>query len=222
MIDFLEHTGVGASYKSTLEHVSLIAGEVQKNIANNKGVYVPPGLRKNQTIYAAIDNIDAKVDTPDGKESFHALAATVFQKDAEQGATSEPIISPLQFDVKPSTMKLTNVPLTGVELLPCSIVGTPRPKTSPYYPEFKVFQHTDKLVESEQCINAWLLGQFFCRQATLTDTQSVEHVVTTEAASVISNDPDVLEMPSSLSQSSNSTVTDAQTEEQIVTREVSP
>ena len=33
MIDILEqHAGVGASYKSTLEHVSLTAGEVKKNI----------------------------------------------------------------------------------------------------------------------------------------------------------------------------------------------
>lgn len=77
MIDILKHAGVGTSYKSTLEHVSQIPGEVQTNIIDT-GVYVPPGLIKGQTIYAALDHIDAKIDTPDAH--FMPLQQLHFRK----------------------------------------------------------------------------------------------------------------------------------------------
>ena len=55
------------SYKNTLECAGKIVGAVQKNIKENKGVYIPPVLVKGQTLRVAMDNIDAKVDTSDEK-----------------------------------------------------------------------------------------------------------------------------------------------------------
>ena len=77
LIDLMAKSGVGILYQATAKCVTQIACAVQKNISDNNGTYIPPGLRSNTPLRAAIDNIDAKVDTPDGKSSFHALASTV-------------------------------------------------------------------------------------------------------------------------------------------------
>ena len=98
------------------------------------------------------------------------------------------MVGPLQLGAKSLTMKLKNVPLTGVELLPCDIMGAPKPKTSPHYPEFQVFQHMDKLQESEQCITAWLLGIFFCRQISIStdnETQTMDQPTTSVATTAV-------------------------------------
>ena len=49
------------------------------NIAEND-VYIPPGLLKSKQVLGSLDNIYAKVDTPDGKNSFHATAMGVYQE----------------------------------------------------------------------------------------------------------------------------------------------
>ena len=65
-----------------MNNVNRIACAEHENIASNDGVYVQPCLLKYQPLRAVIDNIDAKVDTPDGEKTafkFHALAGSVFQ-----------------------------------------------------------------------------------------------------------------------------------------------
>ena len=68
LLDLLSHAGTGISYKQTMNNVNKIACAVHENISSNDGVYVPLCLLKYQPLRTAIDNIDAKVDTPDGKK----------------------------------------------------------------------------------------------------------------------------------------------------------
>ena len=90
-----------------------IANAVQSNINNNNGGSVPDGLRKGIATMFSIDNVDCKVDTPDGKDSFHGL----------------------DFINAPAT-KLCNIPKLVLPLFPYQIMGSPKPQESPQYPNF--------------------------------------------------------------------------------------
>ena len=141
LIDLLSHAGVSVPYKHTLKRVTNIACAVKRNIDEHQGVYLPPGILYDKLFRASIDNIDAKVDTPDGKQSFHALAATVFQENSE---VEYNVTEKLNLDDKYES-KLKNVPNTVTLLKPCTISGSPKPQTSPYYPSFKPLSHQAEL-----------------------------------------------------------------------------
>ena len=51
-----------------------IASNVQSNMMKNGGIFVPPGLLKNIPVECSLDDIDAKVDTSDGHNTFHGTA----------------------------------------------------------------------------------------------------------------------------------------------------
>ena len=118
---------------------------------------------KNRPFIAAIDNIDAKVNTPDGKDSFHALAGTIFQQGVLPAETREYAADPLELDDKP-VERLNDVPKTGVDLIECPVIGNPKPKISPHYPEFQYFQLQDKVMESSRHDTAWLVVRYFNRK----------------------------------------------------------
>ena len=40
----------------------------KKKMSENGGIYVPPSLSPNTSLYFAIDNVDFQIDTPDGIE----------------------------------------------------------------------------------------------------------------------------------------------------------
>ena len=71
---------IGISYSHVTQVCSQIANAVIQNI-NEYGVYVPSGVVKGQFIRASGDNVDKKVDTKDGKNSFHAMAMCVISRD---------------------------------------------------------------------------------------------------------------------------------------------
>ena len=162
-LELISKAGTGVSYRHTLERVGQIARAVQNNIKENSGVYIPPGLVKGLTLRVAMDNIDAKVDTPDGKHSFHALAATAFQQAIQPGTTWEKASSPLQISSKVSS-KLGDIPKTGVTLIQCHIKGNPKPVSSPHYPNFKPFKHSQKLNDSFENELVWLLARYANRK----------------------------------------------------------
>ena len=68
----------GVSYSRVTHVCSQIANAVQENIKIN-GVFLPPGIVTGRAIRAAADNVDKRVDTHDGKNSFHAMASSVFK-----------------------------------------------------------------------------------------------------------------------------------------------
>ena len=161
MVDLVSHAGTGVSYNHTMQRINQIACGVQKNTEDH-GVYIPPTLLQNRPFIAAIDNIDAKVDTPDGKDSFHALAGAIFQEGCMPGEAVEYATEPVQLDQKIDTT-LKDVPKTGVELLECPVTGCPKPKSSPHYPQFKQFQHQDILTDASKHDMVWLLVRHYGR-----------------------------------------------------------
>ena len=52
----------------------------KKKMSENGGIYVPPSLSPNKSLYFAIDNVDFQTDTPDGKEQLHGITQVVFQE----------------------------------------------------------------------------------------------------------------------------------------------
>ena len=76
------------------------------------GIYIPPELHKQRRPRFSLDNIDAKVDASDGRNSFHATAMAVYQRKASTEDRSE-CIKPTQ-DVARS---LKDVPTTIVPLI---------------------------------------------------------------------------------------------------------
>ena len=74
--NLLSKCGVGISYSRVTHVCSQIANAMQKNIKTN-GVFLPPSIVTGCAIWASADNVD-KQHFCDGKNSFHAMASTVF------------------------------------------------------------------------------------------------------------------------------------------------
>ena len=92
LADVLSKSGVGVPYKRIKQCVTQIAEGVQQNIEEHAGNYVPPGLHRQERLRFSIDNIYAHVDTPDGKNSFHATAMVVYQREPTMDDSSrEPV-----------------------------------------------------------------------------------------------------------------------------------
>ena len=49
------------------------------NNTNPPGVFVPCTLDENHPIFLAINNVDLKIDTPDGKRLQHGTGTAVYQ-----------------------------------------------------------------------------------------------------------------------------------------------
>ena len=45
----------------------------------NNFIFIPPDFQKNRSTFFAIDNIDLKVDTLDGKNQLHGTAIAAYQ-----------------------------------------------------------------------------------------------------------------------------------------------
>jgi len=90
-VTLMSNANVGISYSRVSQVCNQIAQAVQKNMMDN-GVFVPPGLVKGRPILASADNVDKQVDTYDGKNSFHAMAMSVYQS---ASAGDETVVGPL-------------------------------------------------------------------------------------------------------------------------------
>ena len=155
-ITMLNNAGVGVTYERVHRICNSIAISVFKNM-KEYGVNVPHGLLKNRTIRASIDNIDKKVDTPDGKHSFHGMAIGVYHSSGD----GETIVKQLQFSSQePVSETIRNVPHTVIQLLPCSIEGSPNPQTSPHYGSYKMGIY-DELYDASQVNDiAWMTARY--------------------------------------------------------------
>ena len=161
-IDILHHSGVGVSYQRVKEITSKIATSVQENMNEFNGVYVPPGLLKNLPIRCSADNIDAKVDTADGRNTFHGTALAIYQRVPTDVSEYDTVAEPLKLHDNTST-KLENILPTVTEMYDCTITGNPKPSRSPRYENFKLGQYQDKVVNATQQDFAWLLSRYLQR-----------------------------------------------------------
>ena len=135
-----------------------ISHAVAKNI-KEYGVYVPPGILRNKRIRASLDNVDKKMDTPDGKGSFHGTAMAVYQRSG-QGKT---VVKPVQFSESPTSESLHDVPPTILNLATSDIEGSPKPRTSPHYSSYKIGVYDEYYMRSQSSDIQWMVARFFNR-----------------------------------------------------------
>ena len=81
----------------------------------NGGVFVPSGLLKNIPIKCSLDNIDAKVDTSDGHNTFHGTAIGVHQRIPQDTSQCSYVSTPLKLDQNIS--ELNSIPATVTDLI---------------------------------------------------------------------------------------------------------
>jgi len=89
LVNLLSHAGVGVPYQRVKIQ---IAKGVQENMEKHDGNYIPPGLHKQKRLRFSLNNIDAKVDTPDGQNSFHATAMAVYQREPSAEDTTDVVV----------------------------------------------------------------------------------------------------------------------------------
>ena len=126
------------------------------------GIYVPPGLFKNIPIRCSADNIDAKVDTTDGRNTFHGTAMAAYQRLPLDVSELETVCDPLTFQ-ETSCTRLENIPSTVLEISECTITGNPKPNRSPRYENFKLGLFEEKVSTASQQDTVWLLSRFLQR-----------------------------------------------------------
>ena len=107
----------------------------------NNGTYIPPTIRKGSPVYFAVDNIDFRNDTPDGKNEFHGIGQVVYQQ-----AIDEHDQSPLNIS-REHTKSFKHDPF-----LPAQICHKPVPPNKTYrdfippdLADLKLYQNLDSL-----------------------------------------------------------------------------
>ncbi len=140
-------------------------------------MFVPFGIVKGQAICASADNVDKKVDTSDGKNSFHAMASSVFQP---VGA-GQSLVEPLDlYEVSPGA--LVDIPSTCIKISKCNIEGTPKPVNSPCYPSYEVGRHKQifgNALKIDTCMT-WMVARYFNRPSKQTSVVPIPSCNTEE------------------------------------------
>ena len=71
LIEYMQKLGISPTYDRILRIETKLAEAVLENMTQT-AVYVPGGLKFQQPVFFAADNIDCDEDTPDGKSTLHA------------------------------------------------------------------------------------------------------------------------------------------------------
>ena len=87
--------GIGERYSRVLRLEAQLANAVAKRLNDFNGLYIPPFVVKNKSVYFAIDNVDFLEDTPTGKDTLHGTAIVMYQKEM---TTEETIVSALEVE----------------------------------------------------------------------------------------------------------------------------
>ncbi len=67
LASLLSHVAVGVPYQRAKQCITQIAKGIKENMEKHNGNYIPPGLHRQQRLRFSLDNIDAQVDTSDGR-----------------------------------------------------------------------------------------------------------------------------------------------------------
>ena len=77
--NFLADLNLGVNYQKIVNvKKGIVQGVLQKK-EENGGVFVTCTLDKDRPIFFEIDNVDLKIDTPDGERQLHATGTAVYQ-----------------------------------------------------------------------------------------------------------------------------------------------
>ncbi len=150
----------------------------------HNGNYIPPGLHRQQRLRFSLDNIDAQVDTSDSRNSFHATAMAVYQREPNIEDAIDVAVEYITPTQNKSARSLKDVPTTIVPLVQYTISGSPKPPSSPHYPDFKTGKNQDQLRNSEKDDLAWLLARHFHRNAVNTSSLQFEDSQENEGSEV--------------------------------------
>ena len=88
LVNFLSDLNIGVNYQKVLEIKENLTKSVLQKKEQNNGVFVPTSVKKNHPIYFAIDNVDLKIDTCDGKRQLHGTGTAVYQQKREENEVS--------------------------------------------------------------------------------------------------------------------------------------
>ena len=80
LVNFISDLNLGANYQKIVNIKKEIVQAVLEKKKENNGVFIPSTLKEDQPIYFAIENVDLKIDTPDGKGQFHGTGTVAYQK----------------------------------------------------------------------------------------------------------------------------------------------
>ena len=80
LINFLSDLNISANYKQVICLKKDIANSIEMRQQENNGVFIPLGFQQNNRKFFAVDNIDLKVGTPDGKNQLHGTAIAACQQ----------------------------------------------------------------------------------------------------------------------------------------------
>ena len=125
-----------------------IANGVLNLMSKHNGIYEPPGIVKGIPLWASSDNVDAKVDTPDGRDSFHGTAISVYQMVPQDSFEYVSYNLEIKASDKHSEM-LRNAPRTILQMELCIINGNLKPLSSPQYPDDRLGKHSSKLPNAQ-------------------------------------------------------------------------
>lgn len=82
LLDCLADLGLSISYDSVMKIENGLGNAVIENMSINQGVFVPPNVEIGKPLHFAIDNIDFRNDTAEGKSEFHGTTHVAFQNNS--------------------------------------------------------------------------------------------------------------------------------------------
>ena len=80
LINFLSDLNIRANYKQVIHLKKDTANSTEMKQQENNGVFIPLGFKQNHSMFFAIDNIDLKMGTPDGKNQLHGTATGAYKQ----------------------------------------------------------------------------------------------------------------------------------------------
>ena len=105
------------------------------------------------------DNVDMRVDTPDGRGTFHGTAVSAYLRllpDALSN-TNDELFSEMLDTADPIDL-VHDIPSTILDLQPYPIyAGSQRPHASPHYENYKQGKHQTNVTNAQQQDLLWLI-----------------------------------------------------------------
>lgn len=153
VIDLLYSYGLSIEYGKVLRLETQLAESVIQNMSSNDGIFVPSTFVKNRRVFFAIDNADFCEDTPDGKNTSHVTAISIYQK--KFSSDEDGCLNIVKYS-RNKTIDHTN-PNVFTEILEAYMPKSPKP----IIPEFPFYMprqlnHNSSLVSKDL---PWILAK---------------------------------------------------------------
>ena len=156
MTDVLHKLGVSVDYTRILRIETQLAQTFLSHSDDNS-IYIPPALTKGQFIYFAVENSDFSEDTPEGKNTLHATAMAIFQRQT----VNAPKLT-LDVSKNPNSKSLPTSSIPETQMMQCHVPSNAQPK-SPRYDSLDTNPSTDITDAATQDDLAWSLVQSLAR-----------------------------------------------------------